>query len=160
MLNTIATYLAQTDISLWIATREWFIPWVQTIHIVAICFAMISALLLDMRVMGLLWNDQSLQDTAGRFLPWVWWSVVVLALTGSLLVLGEPARELLDWTFQIKLVLVAVTLLLTSALSRMLRSMAPETKASSSQRAFAILSAALWISIAVCGRWIAYTTSH
>src|SRR5215468_1883560 len=101
-------WLSQTSISVAIQAHEWVIPTVQSIHIVAIGIVLASVFMIDLRVLGLAGRDQSLRETTGRFGPWLTGALCVLLATGVLMVIGEPARELLAFSFWLKMFLVAV----------------------------------------------------
>src|SRR6188474_2325161 len=100
-------WLAQTSLSIGIQTHEWIVPTVQSIHIVAIGIVLASVFMIDLRVLGLAGRDQSLTETTGRFGPWLTGALCVLLVSGILMVIGEPARELLSFSFLLKMFLVA-----------------------------------------------------
>ena len=93
-----------------------------------------------------------------RFAPWMWGGLVVMALTGSLLVIGEPIRELTTLSFWIKMALVVLAVLLTAFLGSQLKS-APHDAATPLRgpaRPTAYVLVVLWIAIIFLGRAIAY----
>jgi hypothetical protein len=94
------------------------------------------------------------------FLPWLWWGTVALAITGLILITGEPGRALTNPAFQLKMALLVVALGVTLAFHRSVRrssAMWSETAPSLGVlRAAALATLLLWFSIAVAGRWIAY----
>jgi uncharacterized membrane protein len=161
-MPTVASFcdwLAQTPVSLLIQTVNWIIPAVQSVHILAVATVMASTVLLDLRLLGLAGTDQPISSVARRFLPWIWCAVLVLLASGSLLVMGEPRRDLLNPVFIAKMALLATTALMTVlfqlTLSRKL--VAWDAAARSPGPAlFAVVSLALWVAVLVCGRWIAY----
>src|SRR5438093_849792 len=108
-------WLSQTSLSLAIQTHEWIIPTVQSVHIAAIGMVVASVFMMDLRVLGWAGRDQSLLETVDRFGPWLTGALCVLLLTGALMVVGEPARELLSFSFWLKMCLVAVGTLIASA---------------------------------------------
>ena len=103
-----ARWLAQTSISLTIQTHLWVIPTVQSIHIVAIGIVLSSVFMVDLRVFGWAWTDETLRQTTRRFAPWLWGALAVLLATGLLMVVGEPVRELLSLSFWLKMCLIGV----------------------------------------------------
>ena len=143
-MKPFAEWLAQTAPSLAIQSHEWVIPTIQSIHILAICAFAGSALMIDLRVLGLAWKEVSLSDTMARFWPWLSWALVVLLVTGLLMILGEPPRQLLAISFWIKMALLLLTLSAQAVLAR--RALRP--------LAFAAL--ALIVCVIVLGRLIAY----
>jgi uncharacterized membrane protein len=153
-------WLSLTPISMFIQTVEWIIPMVQSVHILAIAIVMSSVIMVDLRLLGLVGQTQSISSTARRFLPWVWWSLLVLLATGVVLITAEPRRDLLNPVFQAKMALLAAAMIITgafqAAVARNMRAwdQAPERPAGAWITATASLL--LWAAIVGCGRWIAY----
>src|SRR4029077_9099748 len=75
--------------------------------------ALVSAFMIGFRVLGWTGSDQTLAETTERFWPWLAGSLVALLVTGALMVVGEPARELLAFSFWLKMCLVVVATGLT-----------------------------------------------
>jgi hypothetical protein len=153
-------WLGRTSISLVIQTHEWIVPTVQSIHIVAIGIVLTSVFMIDLRVLGLAGRDQSLMETTGRFGPWLSGALCVLLATGILMVIGEPARELLAFSFWLKMFLVAVGTLIAAIFQRALRKNESHWEESvvkqRSTKSLAILTLLIWVSIVILGRLIAY----
>jgi hypothetical protein len=160
VLKELSNWLAATSLSHAIQTISWIIPAVQTIHILSVAVLFSSAILVDLRVWRLLERDVPLPEIARRFLPPIWPIVLILLITGSLLIIGEPRRSLLNSTFYIKMALLAVALVLTAGLQRSL-SAAPKTSDKNPrwivEHFAATASIVVWSGILFAGRWIAYT---
>ncbi len=150
-------WLSNTPLSQAIQNHNWVIPSVQSVHILAIATVMASIVMVHFRLLGMNGRRQTVPQVAHRFLPWVWTAVCVLAATGLILIIGEPARELESEVFWIKMSLLACVLILTAAVQfgafrgesfwedrRLLAS------------AIAVVSLFLWVGIVAAGRWIAY----
>src|ERR1700733_219337 len=118
-------WLAATPLSHTIQTTGWIIPTLQTIHILSVAVLFSSAVLVDLRIWRALQRDVPLASVARRFLPTIWPVLLILLITGSLLIIGEPRRSLLNATFYLKMTLLALALTLTGALQWSL-SLAPE----------------------------------
>ena len=116
----------------------------QSIHIAGIGIALVSAFMILFRVLGWTADDQTLLETRRRFWPWLAGSLTVLALTGAVMVIGEPARELLAFSFWLKMLLVISGTVLTWMISR---------RGASSLAALTLL---VWVAIIFLGRLIAY----
>jgi len=153
-------WLAATPVSMTFQTVEWIIPAVQSAHIIAIAIVMSSVIMVDLRLLGLVGQGQSISAAAGRFLPWVWWSLVVLLATGVILITAEPRRDLLNPIFQAKMVLLILAMIVTVAFqSAVRRNMDAWDRSPSLPRGAwvtAVASLLLWTAIVGCGRWIAY----
>jgi len=107
-LNHFAEWLSRTSVSLVIQTHEWVVPAVQSIHIAAIGVVLASVFMIDLRILGWAGRDQTLTETTARFGPWLSGALCVLLVTGAAMVVGEPVRELLAFSFWLKMGLVAI----------------------------------------------------
>src|SRR3984893_8893782 len=121
-LNEFCRWLAATSLSHTIQETGWIIPALQTIHILSVALVFSAAILVDLRIWRLLDRDVPLPEIARRFLPTIWPVLLILLLTGSLLIVGEPRRSLLNSTFYLKMALLAVAIMLTAGLQRSISS--------------------------------------
>ena len=154
-----SNWLGATRLSGGIQAIGWIIPTLQTIHILTVAVLFSSAILLDLRVLRLLQRDAPLADVAQRFLPVIWPALLVLLVSGSLLIIGEPRRSLLNTTFYLKMSLLLVAIALTAGLQRSFGStywQSSRGRRVAGQFA-ATLSILVWSGIVFAGRWIAYT---
>ena len=161
LLRDLSKWLAATSLSHTIQTNGWVIPTLQTIHILSVAVLFSSAILVDLRFYRALQRDVPLAEVARRFLPTIWPVLLILLITGSLLIIGEPRRSLLNNAFYLKMALLAVAVLLTLALQWSLR-VAPEFWERDRRRRIAgqlaaTVSILVWCGILFAGRWIAYT---
>ena len=157
-MNEFAQWLHATAFSQWIQVTTWVIPLLQSIHIVMIGVVFISSLMITLRVLGHMRADEPFAAVWHRFAPWMWGGLVVMAVTGALLIVGEPPREFGALSFWIKMALVLVAVLLTTFLGSLLKH-APHDAASPLRgpaRPAAYVLVVLWIAIIFLGRAIAY----
>ena len=160
-LSELSKWLAATPLSHTIQTTSWIIPTIQIIHILGGAVVFSSAVLVDLRIWRLLERDIPLTQVARRFLPPIWPVLLILLITGSLLIIGEPRRSLLNSTFYLKMALLAVAIMLTAGLQRSI-SLSPDSWDKDRRRRLAArfaatASIAVWCGILFAGRWIAYT---
>jgi hypothetical protein len=159
-LTGFSQWLAATSLSHTIQTVTWIIPTLQTIHILCVAIVFSSAVLVDLRIFRLFERDEPLREVTRRFLPPIWPVLLILLVTGSLLIIGEPRRSLVNTTFYLKMALLLVAVLLTAALQRMVLASPGVFENRSRQlagRALATVSILVWCGILFAGRWIAYT---
>ena len=160
-LTGFSKWLAATQLSHTIQTTTWIIPSLQTIHILSVAAVFSAAILVDLRIWRLLQRDEPLPDVARRFLPTIWPVLLILLVTGSLLIIGEPRRSLVNSTFYLKMALLAVAIVLTAALQRSIASSPNLWDGTRGRRIAGRLAAAasilVWCGILFAGRWIAYT---
>lgn len=160
MLADFAAWLGGTLLSRSVGAALWVVPFVQSLHILAIAAVMASAWILSFRLMGLAGRAQTIAQTYARLAPWIWRALAVLLLTGIVLIIGEPARQLTNSAFFIKMALLIAAVLLTGWLQLALRRNAvawdrPQGPPLAA-KALAVLQLSQWLAIAVAGRWIAY----
>jgi len=160
MIQRFCDWLASTWLSQVFANLGWFVPTVQTIHILAICAVVTLLAMLNFRLLRITRTGPALQNLAGGYIPWIWRSLLVLLISGVLLTITEPARELMNNLFRLKMLLVIVLVILTVILRSTLRK-DPDYWTGSARRrslgdAIAVVSLILCVSIIACGRFIAY----
>ena len=108
-MKAFAQWLSMTAPSVWMQVNEkWVIPSIQTIHIAGIGVVLGCVLMLTLRVLGVAGTDRTLLQVQQRFGPWLTGALLVLLATGLTLIVGEPERELLAFSFWLKMVLVAI----------------------------------------------------
>ena len=135
----------------------WIIPTVQTVHILCIALLFTSAAMLDARLLGIAGTAHPIDALVARFLPWVWATLPVLLVTGLLLIIAEPNRDLHNVAFFTKMSLIALAITVTLYLQRVTRN-DPVALDASPRRARLIgaVSLLMWTAIIFCGRLIAY----
>jgi hypothetical protein len=121
-LNDFAVWLSTTAPSVFIQNHEaWIIPVIQSLHIVGIGIAVGSTLMMALRVLGWVGTDQTLLATQLRFGPWLTGALCLLLASGGLLVVAEPVRELVTFSFWLKMALVATLAILAVAFQASVR---------------------------------------
>lgn len=160
MIEQFCDWLSRTSISVAFQSANWFVPLVQTVHIIAIAILLTSVYVLSFRLIGLTRGAQALATLAAKSTPWFWAALCVLLLSGILLTITEPARELLNWAFRVKMLMVlALAAILWVVQLRMRQN--PEYWSESparrhAARAIGIVAVIVGAGIVTAGRWIAY----
>jgi hypothetical protein len=162
MLGDFINWLGATPVSLFIQKVFWIIPTVQTIHILAISVVLASMAMFDLRLLGVAGKRNSIASLARRFMPWLWGALLVLAVSGSILIIGEPKRALGNVFFAMKMCMLATAIIVTLGFQVILkRDLAGGSDLAPAHfgvaRIVGLLSLVLWVGIAVAGRLIAYT---
>jgi hypothetical protein len=160
-LSAFAEWLSVTPPSMLIQNVSWIIPGFQSIHILAIAMVMASAIVISLRVLGVMMRDLPLAAVTQRFAPWIWYSLIVLFLTGLVLVVGEPGRSITNSIFQLKMLLLLIAITCLLLLRRPLRKNEHYWDESgggtrTGAKLIAVVSLAVWSCIIFAGRWIAY----
>ncbi len=173
-METIADWLAKTAASDLIQRVFWIIPVMQTIHILCVAMVFSSVVMIELRVLGAT-KSQTIEEVAHRYVPWIFGGVIVLAITGGILIIGEPKRSLPSYEFQMKMMYLAFALAFTVAFARSVHQHAAVWQAtgmggpqsgtrfanrSTLVNALALAALLSWAMVVVYGRWIAYTVMH
>jgi hypothetical protein len=160
VIEEFCDWLSRTSISVAFQSADWFVPLVQTAHIIAVAILLTSVYVISFRLVGLTRGNQPLSALTAKSIPWIWTALCVLLLSGILLTITEPARELLNWVFRVKMLLVlALAAMMLMVQTRMRRN--PEYWTESPMRRLAARAVGMaFIVIGACivtaGRWIAY----
>jgi hypothetical protein len=153
-LDTFSIWLDTTPVSEALKASGVIIPLAQSLHILSVAFVFSGAALLAARSFGLWGTRAGLADWAAPLVARQWLALILLLLTGALLIVAEPTRELVNPVLQIKLVLVLLTVPLSLLLAR--RQQAGAGGDAAGPRGLALAVLALWVLIIFAGRWIAY----
>jgi hypothetical protein len=151
-------WLQATPFSLAIQTNLWITPLLQSIHIVMIAVVFWSVLMIALRVLGLMRADEPFADVWQRFAPWMWAGLVLLAITGALLTVGEPVREFSATSFWMKMALIVVGIVIVVSFRGALASGVRTGEFAAGARISAVVTIVLWTFIIFLGRAIAYDT--
>lgn len=154
-LAPFALWLQETPLNRLVDSNIWIAPVVQTLHILAIGVAAGSVLMVSLRIYGVAGLSRTLSQTVARYLPWIWAALAVLLVTGLTLIVGEPARELMNPAFWIKMALVLLGIAASLAFQAGVHRNA-DGSSTLVMRAGAGAILVLWCVIIVLGRWIAY----
>ena len=160
-MRAFALWLSATSPSVFIQEHNtWAIPAIQSVHIVGIAMVMGSVLMIDLRILGWTWTDQTLRQTTQRFGPWLTGALWLLLATGLLMVVGEPVRELVTFSFWLKMTLVALGALVAVIFQRAVRRHEQHWEDTlvhrGSIKGLAVATFFIWTFIIVLGRLIAY----
>jgi hypothetical protein len=163
MFRPFADWLAATPVSKTLADQPWVVPTSQSIHILAISVVFASAIMINLRLLGVGARGRSVSQLSHTVLPWLWGGLIVLLLTGILQTLVEPVRQFVTPAFWAKMTLIVLVAAMTALYARAVRRHAARWDHASTRplqaKLFAIASTLMWLAIIVCGRFIAYTWS-
>jgi uncharacterized membrane protein len=161
MFEQLAKWLEESRLHQAFGAADWFVPAVQTIHILGIAVVVTCLMMLNVRMLRSLEVTPPLAGMARRFMPWTWRALGALLLTGVLLVISEPSRELTSTAFRLKMMLVLLLTALAITVQSTLARDAGYWHSSSLRRVISriisVTSLLLCAAIVAAGRLIAYT---
>jgi hypothetical protein len=137
-----------------------FPPIIQTVHLIGITLVMGSVGLVNLRVLGLALPSQGPAALARRLLPLLWWALLVLVSSGSVLVFAQPQRYFANPVFGLKFAMLLPALGLALMVHRTSIAGGTFWDRTYGRRVLAKVAAAcsllLWVGVVLAGRWIAY----
>ena len=159
-LQQFCLWLENTSIGTTVRESLWLFPVIETIHIFGIIFLVGSTSILDLRLMGLAFKQDTVSTLAKRFLPWTWAGFAIQVTTGLLLFTSEATKMYDNRAFQIKMLLVVVAginaFVFHSVAYRSVGQWEHDPVAPFSARFAGTFSILLWFGIVAAGPWIAY----
>lgn len=156
-----ATWLQATPLSLAIQSSAWVVPVLQSVHILMIGVVFVAVLMIALRVLGRVRADEPFARVWARFSPFFWGGLLGMAVTGLLLTLSEPVRELMTLSFRLKMLLLAVGIASAVAFGRTMHKASiargsTTAEFSAGARVAACSTVLLWLVVIILGRTIAY----
>lgn len=164
MFRATADQIAASGLSHRLQEVLWLVPASQSTHIVALSVLFASAMLINLRLLGVGSGGRTVSQLARTLVPWMWRALIVLLFTGALQTLIEPVRQFVTPIFWGKMVLIVLLALLTRWVARTLRDNAAQWDDAATRpavaRVFAVVSTLGWVTVIAFGRFIAYVWDH
>lgn len=134
-------------------------PVVESVHLVGLALLFGSVVVVDLRILGAS-RHISLQQLARHALPWTVLAFLVVAVSGALLFVAHAADLVGNAAFFLKLGLIGLAGLNAALFHRgpyaQVSAWDVGRPAPTSARLMAGISIVTWVSVIICGRWIAY----
>jgi hypothetical protein len=159
VIERFCDWLAATPLSTAFQTWTWFVPSVQTVHILSISVLFMAVLRIAVALLRLPRRSNEFGFLTAGLMPVFWIALLVLLVTGALLTITEPARELLNWAFRTKMILVLILAAILGAVRHIAVGKNTSGVADGTRlgaRTAGVAAIALIIAIITAGRWIAY----
>ena len=156
----VAQWLADTNGSIALHESLYMYPLIESVHVLTLCLFVGTAVMLDLRLLGLTLCQVPVSEVIRRFRPWTLAGFVVMVITGALLFYAIPVRTYQSIFFRVKIVMLVLAGLNVWIFHRRVqRTMSewdtrPVTPRGA--RVSAMVSLVLWAGIIVAGRMIAY----
>jgi hypothetical protein len=145
-----------TALSQFIQRTHGVIAGIQMVHIVCLACVFALGLALALKLAGKGFDSESLDSLSRRFVPAIWIFVALLLVSGALLIIAEPIRSLPKPVFYIKMSLIVVALIITSAIAARARRAERAGATPPVSKTVAVVYMLVWCSIIFAGRMIAY----
>jgi hypothetical protein len=147
--------LERTAVGEGIRQSAWLFPAIEAVHLLGLALLGGAVLMLDLRLLGAGLVTQSPAALERQTRPWFYTALAVMVATGVPLGLSEALKLYDRPAFWVKMAALATALAFTFAVRN---PYARCTKATgTASRTVALVSLALWLSVALAGRWIGFS---
>ncbi len=157
------------DFVVWLSETKWSIalheslylyPWIESTHVLSICLFFGTLLFVDLRLTDKVFNKLTVSEMNTKVLPLTIFGFLVMSITGLLLFYAIPVRNYQNIFFRIKMLLIAVAginaFFFHRRMSKEAKIWDKDSSIPKSMKNSAIASLALWSSVIISGRMIAY----
>ena len=138
----------------------WLYPLVEVVHIIGFAVLVGSVVMFDMRVLGLSKNI-AVTDLARHLLTWSLAALLLIVPAGLMMFSAHPHDFASNSIFILKLCLIATAglnaVLFHVGVYRSVNQWNTTVGAPGIAKCQALLSIALWLTVVLCGRLLAYT---
>lgn len=136
-------------------------PWLESIHVMAICTVVGMIAVVDLRLVGIPAHTPSLRRLESHTLPIVWGAFAVSLVSGALMFASNATRYVKNDDFQIKMLLMLGAFLnmcvFQFLIKKRLKLDEDDIGLSLATRLAGGTSLALWIAVVFFGRRIGFT---
>jgi hypothetical protein len=145
--------LEATPVGDGIKNSVWLFPAIEAVHLLALALLGGAILMLDLRLLGLGLTGQPASRVERETRPWLIGALATMVVTGGLLGVSEALKLYDKRAFWVKMIALSCALVFTFAIKGPLARRDPGAIG----KAAALVSLALWLTVAIAGRWIGFS---
>jgi hypothetical protein len=157
MLHNIGEFMEHWGWVQYVSTTAWLYSGISAIHYFTLFVAVGTAVLVDLRVLGLAGTRKPVVQFAEQIYPWMWGAFWLAILSGFLEFITDAGDYLPDWVFETKMTAILLAVIFTILLWRSIPKTGTDTVApvSGGAKVLAALSLIFWIGSILAGVEIA-----
>jgi hypothetical protein len=153
-------WLESTPWSIALLESLWVWPLLESTHTLTIALFAGTAIMMDLRLLGISFKGVPASEFTGRLLPWTRIGFAILAVTGILLFYASPVRYFQNIFFRAKMLVLIIAginiWLFHSRIHRRVDEWDRDPVPPKAARTAAVVSLVAWAIIIVTGRLVAY----
>jgi hypothetical protein len=157
----LVAFFEESGVAAAIRESDTLFPFIESVHVVAICLVVGTVFALDLRLLGLASVGWPVSRLARAILPVTWGSFAIAATSGFLLFISNATKYLANGCFDAKIILICaagLNMIVFHAISaKDLPEWEKQVMPPLPARLAGLLSILLWITVVACGRWIGFT---
>jgi uncharacterized membrane protein len=155
-------WLSNTSFSETMRDSLWAEPIVETIHVLTLTLFLGFAVMLDMRLLGVMMKRRRVSEVLAQFNPWLFAGFTVMIVTGLLLFSADPVTFYYTHPpfFKIKMIMLVLAglnvLVFNATIGRKVAAWDLSPRTPFGAKLAGVISIVLWVLIIAAGRAIAY----
>jgi hypothetical protein len=134
----------------------WLFPVIEAVHLLGLSVLGGSVLIVDLRMLGTGLRHHAIAQIARDARPWFVGALVVMLLTGWALFASEAIKCYYNFSFWVKITTLPIAIFFVFLVRDRIAARAG-MHATAMTRLVAVLSIALWFTVAAAGRWIGFS---
>jgi hypothetical protein len=155
MLHNIGEFMEHWGWVQYVSTTAWLYSSISAIHYFTLFIVVGTAVLIDLRVLGLAATRKPVVQFAEQIYPWMWGAFWLAILSGGLEFITDAGDYLPDWVFETKMAFIALAVIFTILVRRNLPKTDDGVSLSGMAKTVAALSLICWIGSILWGTEIA-----
>lgn len=160
MIRSFLEWLGDTPWSVALLESYYVWPLVESTHVLTLALFVGTAVMMDLRLVGVAFRGVPVSSFTGRLLPWTRVGFAIMVVTGLLLFYSAPLRYYHNLFFRIKVVLLVVAglnvWLFHSRIHRTVAEWGDDFTAPRAARMAGVVSLVVWTGVVFSGRLVAY----
>lgn len=160
MIHSFLEWLGNTKWSVALLESYYAWPLVESTHVLTLALFVGTAVMMDLRLVGVAFRGVPVSSFTGRLLPWTRFGFAIMVVTGLLLFYSSPLRYYYNLFFRIKVVLLGLAglniWLFHSRIHRRIDEWDDDFRAPRAARTAGLVSLFVWTGVVFSGRFVAY----
>jgi hypothetical protein len=160
VLHDFLVWLGGTPWSARLLESLWVWPLIESTHVLSIALFVGTAMMMDLRLLGVTFGGVRASDFTGRLLPWTRAGFAIMIVTGLLIFYSNPVRYYHNVFFRFKMIALVIAglnvWLFHSRIHRRVFEWDLDAKPPRAAQVAGAVSILAWTLIVVSGRLIAY----
>ncbi|AIT79359.1 DUF6644 family protein [Novosphingobium pentaromativorans] len=152
--------LESLGVAQFVRESSWAYPTLETLHVIAIALVVGSIWIVDLRILGLVFQRRAVQSVMDEVLPLTWCVFALALITGVLMFISSAMMFAENPAFRIKLVVLVCAalnvLFFHSHAMKRWQLAGGDALASPAMKISGGASIVFWISAILAGRWIGF----
>lgn len=161
-LASFLNWLSNTQFSTYMRESTWGEPIVESIHVLTLTLFLGFAVMLDMRLLGVVMKRRRISEVLGQLNPWLFGGFAIMIITGVLLFSADPVTFYYTHPpfFKIKMIMLVLAgvnvLIFNATIGRKVAQWDLNPTTPVGAKVAGTVSIVLWVLIIAAGRAIAY----